>query len=124
MSVADPGFPVGGGGGGPTSNVGAFRQKHMRKQKNWILLGGGGARTGGVPPDPPMHVENYLTITKLHSQRERKKNTTYFPMQLQTSVRKHNMKDRPFGAQMCTTLCGCLVKYFQKIKNKLNPHSY
>ena len=29
-----------GGGGVPTSDVGAFWQKHMRKRKNWILLGG------------------------------------------------------------------------------------
>ena len=52
MAVADPGFPV-GGGGAPTSDVGTFQQKHMRKQKNWILLGGG--RAGGTPLDPPMH---------------------------------------------------------------------
>ena len=45
--MADPGFPVGGGGGAPTSNVGAFQQKHMQKRKNWILLGGGGA--GSAP---------------------------------------------------------------------------
>ena len=36
-------FPLGEGrravGGAPTSDVGAFRQKHMRKRKNWILLG-------------------------------------------------------------------------------------
>ena len=44
--MADPGFPVGGGGGAPTSNVGAFRQKHMRKRKNWIPLGG----VAGAPP--------------------------------------------------------------------------
>ena len=40
-------FPLGGCraiGGVPTSNVGAFQ----RKQKNWILLGGGGA-----PAAPP-----------------------------------------------------------------------
>ena len=49
--MADPGFPVGGrraiGGGTPTPNVGTFWQKHMQKQKNWILLGGG---TPVVPP--------------------------------------------------------------------------
>ena len=28
--VADPGFPVGGGGDGATSDVGAFEQKHVR----------------------------------------------------------------------------------------------
>ena len=47
LSVADPGFPVGRGhravGGAPTSDMGAFRQKHMQKRKNWILLGGGRA---------------------------------------------------------------------------------
>ena len=47
IPVADPGFPV-GGGGALTSNVGAFWQKHMRKQKNWILLGGG--RSPAAPP--------------------------------------------------------------------------
>ena len=56
-SVADPGFPIGGGGGGaeplggggaPTSDVSTFRQKCMRKRKNWILLGGGGA--SAAPP--------------------------------------------------------------------------
>ena len=53
--MADPGFPVGGGaeplGGVPTSDVGTFWQKCMRKQKNWILLGG---RAGGTPLDLPM----------------------------------------------------------------------
>ena len=39
-------------GGVPTSNVGAFQQKHMRKQKNWILLGG--AHWRQPPLDPPM----------------------------------------------------------------------
>ena len=33
-SVADPGFPF--GGGPPTSNEGAFRQERMRKRKNWV----------------------------------------------------------------------------------------
>ena len=37
--------------GAPTSNTYAFRWKHMRKRKNWILLGG--ARRGR-PLDPPM----------------------------------------------------------------------
>ena len=37
--------------GAPTSDVGAFRQKRMRKRKNWVPLGGGGA---AVPPGPPM----------------------------------------------------------------------
>ena len=35
--------------GAPTSNMGTFWQKRMRKQKNWILLGGW-ARAGGAPP--------------------------------------------------------------------------
>ena len=48
FSVADPGFPVGGGGGGaPTSDAGAFRQKCMRKQKNWVSFEG--ACTGSTP---------------------------------------------------------------------------
>ena len=51
MAVADPGFPVGGGrraaGGATTSDVGTFRQKCMRKRKNWILLGG---RAPAAPP--------------------------------------------------------------------------
>ena len=38
--VVDPGFPVGGGvdplGGVWTSDVGAFQQKGMRKQKNLV----------------------------------------------------------------------------------------
>ena len=47
-AVADPGFPV-GGGGAPTFNVGTFQQKRMRKRKNWIMLGGGG-HAPAVPP--------------------------------------------------------------------------
>ena len=43
FTVVDPGFPI---GGGPTSDAGAFQQKCMQKQKNWIPLGGGAA----VPP--------------------------------------------------------------------------
>ena len=49
MTEADPGFPVGGGHGpvggghGPvggrvwTSDEGAFQQKCVQKQKNWVL---------------------------------------------------------------------------------------
>ena len=43
-------FPLGGCqaiGGTPTSDIGAFWQKHMQKQKNWILLG------GHMPEAPP-----------------------------------------------------------------------
>ena len=49
LSVADPGFPVGGGGRGPvreacgpigegawTPNVGTFWEKCLRKRKNWV----------------------------------------------------------------------------------------
>ena len=54
-SVADPGFPVGGGadplGGAPTSDAYTFWQKCMQKQKKWILLGGTCQRH---PLDPPM----------------------------------------------------------------------
>ena len=47
------GFPVGGGGGGgadpfgetPNSDADDFWRKHVRKQKNWIPLGG----PGGAP---------------------------------------------------------------------------
>ena len=44
-TVADPGFPIGGGGhrpigGVPTSDTYTFRQKHMQKRKKLILLGG------------------------------------------------------------------------------------
>ena len=43
-TVADPGFPVGGGhqpvGGALTSDTYTFRQKCMRKQKKLILFGG------------------------------------------------------------------------------------
>ena len=58
--VADPGFSVGGGGGGgggadllggggaPTSDAYTFWQKHIRKRKKLILLGG-----GHVPAAPP-----------------------------------------------------------------------
>ena len=49
-------FPLGGAPtgaelleGAPTSDMGAFWQKHMRKRKNWILLGGGGGHAGGIP---------------------------------------------------------------------------
>ena len=52
--VADPGFPV-GGGGAPTSDVGSFRQKCMRKRKNWV----GGAHWRR-PLDPP--VVSYFRI--------------------------------------------------------------
>ena len=44
-------FPLGGRrpvGGAPTSDVYTFRQKHMRKQKKLILLGG--ARASSIPP--------------------------------------------------------------------------
>ena len=61
MAVADPGFPV-GGGGVPTSDMGAFRQKHMRKRMNCVLLGGG-ARAGGASPlDPPMYGSIFFTF--------------------------------------------------------------
>ena len=46
-------FPLGGAlshWGAPTSDVGAFQRKHMRKRKNWILLGGGGGHALVVPP--------------------------------------------------------------------------
>ena len=45
-AVADPGFPV-GGGGVATSDVGVFWRKHMSKRKNWLRLGGGGGRPPG-----------------------------------------------------------------------------
>ena len=44
--------------GAPTSDVGAFWQKHMRKQKNWIPLGG---MCQQRLLDPPMNIE-VLTI--------------------------------------------------------------
>ena len=50
LTVADPGFPV---GGAPTSDTYTFRQKHMRKWKKLILLGGW-VHAGSVPLDPPM----------------------------------------------------------------------
>ena len=55
IAVADPGFPVGGGGpthwGAPTSDAYTFWQKCMQKRKKLILLGGGGGvRAGGAPP--------------------------------------------------------------------------
>ena len=53
VSVADPGFPVGGAPthwGVPTSDAYTFRQKRMRKRKKWILLGGRRRR----PLDPAM----------------------------------------------------------------------
>ena len=58
-SVADPGFPVGGGGVDPlggvwTSDTGAFQQKCMQKRKNWVLQGGVHLAR---PLDPPMHVD-------------------------------------------------------------------
>ena len=42
-SVADPGFPIGGGMGGGvlTSDAYTFQRKHKQKRKKWILLGGG-----------------------------------------------------------------------------------
>ena len=52
-AVADPRFPV---GETPTTDVGTFQQKCMRKQKNWVPLGWGGDGTHGWrPPSLPMH---------------------------------------------------------------------
>ena len=57
-SVADPGFPAGGGGGGGVRRaVGGGRQpltwalfsKNVCENKRIGPVGGGGARTGGVP---------------------------------------------------------------------------
>ena len=52
----DPGFSVGGADpfGVPTSDAGTIRQKRMRKRKNWVLLGGGGAGCQQRLLDPPM----------------------------------------------------------------------
>ena len=47
-SVADPGFPVGGGGGGkgsPTSDTVTFRQKYMAKRNNLLRSRGRGTAT-------------------------------------------------------------------------------
>ena len=53
-SVAEPGFPVGGGqpssGYVPTSDAGTFRQKRMSKRKNWVRLGGGRREFSYVDP--------------------------------------------------------------------------
>ena len=62
IAVADPGFPV-GGGGAPTSNVGTFQPKHMRKQKNWILLGG---THQWRPLDPPMVLYGGIDFSWFH----------------------------------------------------------
>ena len=51
--MADPGFPIGGAGplGVLTSDAGAFWEKHMQKQYNWILLR---ERVPAAPLDLPM----------------------------------------------------------------------
>ena len=42
-TAADPGFPIGGTNplGVLTSDAGTFQWKHVQKQKNWALFGGG-----------------------------------------------------------------------------------
>ena len=44
-AVADPGFPMGGGGTEPLggTDMGAFRRKCIRKRKNWVPFIFGGA---------------------------------------------------------------------------------
>ena len=56
-----------GGGGGrravggtPTSDVGAFWQKHMRKRKNWILLGG--CMPAAPPPPRSTNGVDYISV--------------------------------------------------------------
>ena len=67
LPVTDPGFTVGGRravGSVSTSNAGAFWQKRMRKQKNWVPFVGRGVWRRWRPLDPPMVTEiiNFLTI--------------------------------------------------------------
>ena len=69
-AVADPGFPVGGGGGAPTSDMGAFWQKRMQKRKNWILLGGRqwcppGSANGKYEIHMQHKIANVITITMI-----------------------------------------------------------
>ena len=52
LPMADPGFPVGGGGGGWTPDTGDFWRKCMQKRKDWVHVGG--ACAGHAPLDPPM----------------------------------------------------------------------
>ena len=60
LSVADPGFPIGGVadplGGAPTSDAYTFWQKHV-KTKEIDPVGGGGGACWQHPLDPPMLVE-------------------------------------------------------------------
>ena len=55
-SGADPEFPVGGGanppGGG--ANIQIFPKNCMKLRTFWFIGGGGGARAGGAPLDPPL----------------------------------------------------------------------
>ena len=65
--MADPGFPFGGGAPtllwAPTCDTGAFQQKQMQKQKNWVLLERvGGGHNPVAPPDPPMFVPVIFSV--------------------------------------------------------------
>ena len=66
-AVADPGFPVGGGGadlvgGVPTPEAATFRKICMSKQKNLDPWGGARRR---CPPDPPMQRDRTTSIVLL-----------------------------------------------------------
>ena len=58
LSVADLGFPVGGGGADPLGGADLwcihFSAKMYAKMKKMDPVGGGGARAGGAPLDSPM----------------------------------------------------------------------
>ena len=68
-SVADPGFPRGGGansrgGGAPTYDFAKYSQKLHEIERIWTP--GGGARLKFYYVDPPLHLLN-LTFLLLHT---------------------------------------------------------
>ena len=68
ISVADPGFPVGGGRGPHRRGCGLPRQLRFENfvcQNERIGTLGGGRAPGRAPLDPPMHLDKKL-IRRLH----------------------------------------------------------
>ena len=71
ISVADPGFPRGGGanspggGGAPTYDFAKFSQKLHEIERIWTRGGGGGAHPKFYYVDPPLHFVMWIKLTGL-----------------------------------------------------------